>query len=79
VGVLNSLFSPIFFRMTGGLPFLSDLIGFAVLSVAVWWTRKLGTTTMIGIIATIINFLFNPAGTHFLGFTAHRRPFSEQL
>jgi hypothetical protein len=68
-GVLNSVFTPIFFRMFG-LPFLCDLIGFAVLTVAVWWTRKLGATTMVGLIATIVNFLFNPGGTHFLGFTA---------
>ena len=68
-GVLNSVFTPIFFHMFG-LPFLCDLIGFAVLTIAVWWTRKLGATTMVGLIATIVNFLFNPGGTHFLGFTA---------
>jgi len=68
-GVLNSVFSPIFFRMFG-LPILCDLIGFAVLTIAVWWTRKLGATTIVGLIATIINFIFNPGGTHFLGFTA---------
>jgi hypothetical protein len=68
-GVLNSIFSPIFFRMFG-LPFLCDLIGFTVLTVAVWWIRKLGAITAIGLIATVINFTFNPTGTHFLGFTA---------
>jgi len=68
-GVLNSVFSPIFFRMFG-LPILCDLIGFTTLAVAVWWTRKFGATTLIGLIATAINFLFNPGGTHFLGFTA---------
>ena len=68
-GVLNSIFSPIFFRMTG-LPFLCDLIGFAVLSLTVWWTRKLGAPSIVGIIATVINFIFNPGGLHFLGFTA---------
>jgi len=68
-GVLNSVFSPIVFRMFG-LPFLCDLIGFTTLAVAVWWTRKFGATTMIGLIATVINFLFNPGGTQFLGFTA---------
>lgn len=68
-GVLNSLFSPIFFRMFG-LPFLCDLVGFTVLTVTVWWTRKLGSTTIVGLIATIINFIFNPAALQFLGFTA---------
>jgi len=68
-GVLNSIFSPIFFQMFG-LPFLCDLIGFSVLTVAVWWTRKLGSVILIGLIATMINFIFNPGGIHFLGFTA---------
>lgn len=68
-GVLNAVFSPIIFQMTG-MPFLCDLIGFAVLTVATWWTRKFGTATMIGLIVTIINFTLNPAGTQFLGFTA---------
>ena len=53
-----------------GLPFLCDLIGFTALTITVWWTRKLGAVTMVGLIATIINFIFNPGGTQFLGFTA---------
>lgn len=67
-GVLNSIFSPIFFRLTG-LPILCDLVGFAVLVLTVWWIRKLGAASSVGIIATVINFIFNPGGTHFLGFT----------
>jgi len=68
-GVLNAIFSPIFFRIFG-IPILCDLIGFTTLTIIVWWTRKLGATTIVGLIATAINFLLNPAGTHFLGFTA---------
>jgi riboflavin transporter FmnP len=68
-GVLNSIFAPIFFRMTG-LPFLCDMVGFAVLILTVWWIRKPGAAFVVGIIATIVNFTFNPGGTHFLGFTA---------
>lgn len=68
-GILNSLISPIFFRATG-LPLLCDLIGFAVLVLAVWWIRKFGAASTVGLLATIINFMFNPRGTHFLGFTA---------
>ena len=68
-GVSNSLFSPVVFRMFG-LPILCDIIGFACLIVVVWRVRKLGSATMVGIIATLINFLFNPSGVHFLGFTA---------
>jgi len=68
-GVLNSLFSPIFFSMFG-LPFLCDLIGFSVLTLSAWWIRKLGAITAIGLIATVVNFTFNPRATHFLGFAA---------
>lgn len=68
-GVLGSTFAPIVFRMTG-LPILCDAIGFAVLVLAVWWVRKLGAATVVGIVATLINFMFNPGGAHFLGFTA---------
>lgn len=68
-GVLNSIFAPVFFRMFG-LPFLCDLIGFSMLTLAAWWMRKLGAVTMVGLVATAINFLFNPGGIHFLGFTA---------
>jgi len=68
-GVLNSIFSPIVFNMFG-LPILCDMIGFAVLSVTVWWIRKLGAATMVGVIATVISFIFNPGGVFFLAFTA---------
>jgi hypothetical protein len=68
-GVLNSIFSPIVFRIFG-LPILCDMIGFAVLSLTVWWVRKPGAATMVGLVATIINFIFNPGGVFFLGFTA---------
>jgi hypothetical protein len=68
-GILNSVFSPIFFRITG-LPFLCDFTGFATLIIAAWWTRKFGIITAIGLVATAINFIFNPGGIHFLGFLA---------
>lgn len=68
-GVLNSTFAPIFFRITG-LPLLCDLVGFAILALTVWWMRKLGAASIVGAIATVINFTLNPGGIHFLGFTA---------
>lgn len=68
-GVLNSLISPIFWQMTH-LPLLCDLIGFTVLAITVWWVRKLGSATAVGLIATAINFILVPAGTQFLGFMA---------
>jgi hypothetical protein len=52
------------------MPLLCDIIGFSVLSIAVWWTRKFGIIIFTGLIATIINFILNPSGVHFLGFTA---------
>ncbi len=67
-GVLNSIFSPIFFQMFG-LPILCDMMGFSVLALTAWWTRKLGSVTAVGLIATVINFIFNPGAVHFLGFT----------
>lgn len=66
-GVLNRFFAPIFFQMFG-LPFLCDLIGFSVLIIAVWWIRKLGAITLIGVVATGISFALG-GGIHFLGFT----------
>lgn len=68
-GILNSILSPIIFRITG-LPIFCDMIGFASLILAVWWVRKIGSATLVGMVATIINFVFNPGGVHFLGFTA---------
>ena len=67
-GVLNSILSPVFFRMFG-LPFLCDLIGFSVLIIAAWWIRKFGAIITIGLIATAINFALG-GGIHFLAFTA---------
>jgi len=68
-GVLNSIFAPLFFRLTG-LPILCDFTGFSILTLGAWWIRKTGAITIIGLIATVINFIFNPAGFQFLGFTA---------
>jgi hypothetical protein len=67
-GVLNIIFAPMFFRATG-MPFLCDLIGFAVLILGAWWIRKFGALTIVGLIATIINFALG-GGAQFLGFTA---------
>ena len=69
LGVFNALISPVFWRLTH-LPFLCDLLCFASLILGVWWTRKFGTATIIGLISTPINFYLNPTGAHFLGFTA---------
>jgi len=68
-GILNSIFAPIVFKIIG-LPILCDMIGFAILALTVWWIRKFRAVTAVGLIATVINFIFNPGGFHFFGFTA---------
>jgi hypothetical protein len=68
-GVLNSIFAPIFFSMSH-LPFFCDMVGFSVLILAAWWIRKIGAITIIGAIATLINFALVANPYHFLGFTA---------
>ncbi|NHV98592.1 MAG: hypothetical protein HA496_02965 [Thaumarchaeota archaeon] len=68
-GVLNATVSPIVFTMFG-IPVFCDMIGFASLILALWWVRKLGTASTVGLVATILNFVFRPSATHFLGFTA---------
>ncbi|MEM1558444.1 MAG: hypothetical protein QXR44_06435 [Thermoproteota archaeon] len=68
-GILNATLAPIIFSMFG-IPVFCDMIGFMSLILAVWWTRKLGTASVVGLVATIINFIFRPGAIHFLGFTA---------
>lgn len=68
-GVLNVTVSPIFFDVFS-LPFLCDIIGFSALILAIWWTRKLGTATFVGLIALIINMFLRPTALHFFGFFA---------
>jgi len=68
-GILNPLISPVMFQVFN-IPFTCDLIGFASIILATWYVRKIGTATIVGFIATIINFILLPAAIHFLGFTA---------
>jgi hypothetical protein len=68
-GVINSIFAPVFFSIFH-VPFFCDMIGFAVLILAAWWIRKPGAITIIGVIATLINFALVANPYHFLGFTA---------
>ncbi|UCH31572.1 MAG: hypothetical protein JSV05_08795 [Candidatus Bathyarchaeota archaeon] len=68
-GVLNLIISPSFFQIFH-LPFACDLIGFSAMILAVWWTRKIGTATFVGLIALIINLIGRPTALHFFGFFA---------
>jgi hypothetical protein len=36
----------------------------------VWWTKKFGAATAVGLIATIINFILRPTAIQFLAFLA---------
>jgi hypothetical protein len=67
--IVNWSVAPIFWELTH-LPILCDMVGVSLLIITVWWTRKLGSTTLMGIIATILNFMFRPGATHFVGFLA---------
>ena len=68
-GVLNVTVSPAFFQIFH-LPFACDLIGFSALILAVWWSRKIGTATFVGLIALIINLIVRPTALQFFGFLA---------
>jgi len=68
-GVLNVIISPVFWTVTH-LPFTCDLIGFTCLIIVVWWTRKLGAATAVGLISTMINFILRPTATQFVAFLA---------
>ena len=67
--ILNITLAPMFWSITH-LPFLCDLLAMISLFLVVWWSRKLGATTITGIIATLVNFALRPGAMHFLGFTA---------
>lgn len=68
-GVLNVTVSPAFFQIFH-LPFACDLIGFSALILAVWWSRKPGAATFVGLIALIINLMVRPTALQFFGFFA---------
>jgi len=68
-GVLNVTLSPAFFQVFH-LPFACDLIGFSALILAVWWSRKMGTATFVGLVALIVNMIARPTALHFFGFFA---------
>ena len=66
--VLNWLVAPIFWQLTQ-LPIFCDMIGVSLFIITLWWTRKPGATSFMGLIATLLNFILRPGATHFLGFT----------
>jgi len=67
--VINWTVAPVFWNLTH-LPILCDMAGISLLTLIVWWVRKPGAATLMGVIATILNFMLRPEATQFLGFTA---------
>ena len=66
--VLNATLAPLFWQATR-LPILCDLLATISLIAAAWWVRKLGAATLVGLLATLLNFILRPGALHFLGFT----------
>ncbi len=66
--VLNVTIGPIFWQATR-LPVLCDLIGVSLFAITAWWTMKPGAVSLMGVAATLLNFVFLPSATQFLGFT----------
>ena len=66
--VLNWMMAPVFWELTH-LPILCDMIGVSLLTLTIWWTRKPGAASFMGLIATILNLILRPGSLHFLGFT----------
>jgi len=66
--VINWLIAPIFWELTH-LPILCDMVGVSLLTLTVWWTRKPGAASFMGLVATILNLILRPGSLHFLGFT----------
>ena len=67
--VINWLVAPLVWRLTH-IPILCDMIGVSSLILVAWWVRKPGSSTFLGVLATILNFVLRPDSPHFIGFTA---------
>ena len=61
--------SPIFWQLTH-MPILCDMLAFTALILAIWWARKFGAASLVGLIVTILTFSVNPAAFQMLGFLA---------
>ncbi|MGD8543979.1 MAG: hypothetical protein PVG48_02545 [Candidatus Bathyarchaeota archaeon] len=68
-GALNLTLAPIIFQTTH-LPFTCDLLGFVTLTLVTWWTRKLGTASLTGLLVAGLTFTLRPNALYMLGFIA---------
>ena len=65
---LNITISPIFWHLTH-LPFFCDFLAILSLATSAWYIRKLGVAASVGIITTLLSFIFRPGSFYFIGFT----------
>ncbi|MEM3754758.1 MAG: hypothetical protein QXE19_03625, partial [Candidatus Bathyarchaeia archaeon] len=65
--ILNIIISPIFWQLTR-LPFFCDLLAFISLVLVIWWTRKFGSASVVGLVVTALTLILRPAALHMLGF-----------
>jgi len=68
-GVLNTLISPIFWQLTH-MPFLCDMLAFVALILVIWWTRKFGAASLVGVMVAGMTFTVNPTAFQMSGFVA---------
>jgi hypothetical protein len=66
-GVLNAWLSPIVWQLTH-LPFLCDMLAFMALILVIWWTRKFGAASLVGLIAAAMTLMVTPTAFQMLGF-----------
>jgi hypothetical protein len=66
-GALNLTLAPIIWQMTH-LPFTCDVLGFVTLTLATWWTRKLGTASLTGLLVAVLTLTLRPNALYMFGF-----------
>jgi hypothetical protein len=65
--VLNAFIAPFFWQMTH-MPFLCDLLAFAVLILVIWWTRRFGAASLTGVVFGVLALILRPGAFFNLSF-----------
>ncbi len=68
-GVLNAWLSPLVWQLTH-LPFLCDMLAFMALILVIWWTRKFGAASLVGLVVAAMTLIITPTASQMLGFVA---------
>jgi len=66
-GVLNAWLSPIIWQLTH-LPFLCDMLAFIALILVIWWTRKFGAASFVGLVVAAMTLMVTPTAFQTLAF-----------